>query len=72
MYGSTGANASVGACRSPARDGSPDDEQLDIQKALQIVKDHYGKRNAAFSLLKSDDLGLTLKIGVVKVPHRAR
>ena len=44
-----GAGASARAEDSPARSGSPD-EQLDIQKALQIVSDHYGIRNATFSL----------------------
>ena len=32
---------------TPPSNSSPD-EQLDIQKALQIVSEHYGKRNAVF------------------------
>ena len=34
---------------SPGR--SSPEEQLDVQKALQIVSEHYGKRKAVFRLL---------------------
>ncbi|CAL5227418.1 g10378 [Coccomyxa viridis] len=53
-----GPNASAKAEDPPSRSGSPD-EQLDIQKALQIVSDHYGKRNATFPLQRRHSDGET-------------
>ena len=43
----TGAESEQRDHRTPPSNSSPD-EQLDIQKALQIVSEHYGKRNATF------------------------
>lgn len=41
----TGSEAPKEARQSSPGDDSPD-EQLNIQKALQIVSEHYGKRKA--------------------------
>ena len=74
----TGAeDAQSDPCTSPSN--STPDEQLDIQKALQIVSEHYGKRNATFlsyclivatlyesSLWQGPELALTVEQKVLR------
>ena len=62
-----GPDASASAENPSARSGGPD-EQLNIEKALQIVSDHYGKRNATFSLLSEINVKRGSSGLVIEVP----